>query len=306
MMAALGGRRCWDPLGESLSCDAMEGGRCFGLQGEYYTFAAEDYSVFTSEALSEECFDELAEALETQLSADPAVLFVATDGSEDKNVGTFAVAVHPGDFVCALGTAEEDQSPFKQELLGFDFAARAVVQAVARSLWARRVVFVLDCQSALSLVLQTGANFSYYLKLVDSVQASLRVLRGRGVAVSCVWVPSHGKRPGWQAPPGLCGDFLHRLTASADEAAGECRLRRFSGGAMEAWWQRRDAARAWELRAIQASAASDEALHCELRRHGLRPRERAPGDGAADPPPGNEAATESDAGTPLAAGGQFL
>ncbi|CAE7528081.1 pol [Symbiodinium sp. CCMP2592] len=249
----------------------------------------------------QECFDDLVEAIDTQLSLDPAVLFVATDGSEDKKVGAFAVAVHPGDFVCALGTADEDQSPFKQELLGFDFAAKALLKVAARSLWARRVVFVLDCQSALTLVLQKGDSFCYYLKIVDSIKASLRALRGHGVAVTCVWVPSHGKRPGWHAPPGLCGDLLRKLNASADEAAGACRLRRFSGGAIEAWWLHRNDARSWELRAIQASAASGEALHRELRRHGLRPRERAPDDGAVVPPLGSDF---GGADPSLAAGGQ--
>ncbi|CAE7488209.1 unnamed protein product [Symbiodinium sp. CCMP2592] len=249
----------------------------------------------------QECFDDLVEAIDTQLSLDPAVLFVATDGSEDKKVGAFAVAVHPGDFVCALGTADEDQSPFKQELLGFELAAKAVLKVAARSLWARRVVFVLDCQSALTLVLQKGDSFCYYLKIVDSIKASLRALRGHGVAVTCVWVPSHGKRPGWHAPPGLCGDLLRKLNASADEAAGACRLRRFSGGAIEAWWLHRNDARFWELRAIQASAASGEALHRELRRHGLRPRERAPDDGAVVPPLGSDF---GGADPSLAAGGQ--
>ena len=249
----------------------------------------------------QELLDDLTYAVETQLAEDPAVLFVASDGSEYQGVGAFSVVVHPGEFTCAMGNGDEDQSSFKQELLGFDFAAKAVCRAAAASQWARRVVFVLDCQSALSVVQRQGEGLCYLLKLVDSVKASLRALRDQGVAVTCVWVPSHGKRPRWQAPAGLCGDLLRALNDKADVAAGSCRKRRTAGGARETWWRLREEAKSWELRAILASASASEALHLELCRHGLRPRECAP---PSVVPSGAEAVASTGDAADAALGGQ--
>ena len=51
------------------------------------------------------------------------VVRLASDGSEDKSVGAFALALAPGNFVCSAGNGDEDQTPYKQELLGFHLAA---------------------------------------------------------------------------------------------------------------------------------------------------------------------------------------
>ena len=63
------------------------------------------------------------------------MLHLATDGSEHLDVGSYAVAVHPRGFTCATGNDDEDQSSFKQELLGFDCAARALSAAVRDTGW---------------------------------------------------------------------------------------------------------------------------------------------------------------------------
>ena len=73
------------------------------------------------------------EAFTEQLQQNPAVLFVATDGSEHLDVGSFAVFVQPGDFRCAAGNSDEDEAAYKQELLAFEVAVRALQGAWTES-----------------------------------------------------------------------------------------------------------------------------------------------------------------------------
>ena len=65
-------------------------------------------------------FDALLEELQRIMQTHPAV-YLASDGSEDKSVGAFALALAP--FVCSAGNGDEDQTPYKQELLAFHLAA---------------------------------------------------------------------------------------------------------------------------------------------------------------------------------------
>ena len=126
-------------------------------------------------------FDDLVEELKAQLQQDPAVLLLASDGSEHHRVGSFAVCVQPGTYRCATGNGDEDQTAYKQELLGFEIAARALHEAAAATRWTGRVIFVLDCQSALQAVLGRSLRFNYLLKLVEKVRNSLRALDRLGV-----------------------------------------------------------------------------------------------------------------------------
>ena len=210
-------------------------------------------------------FEDLVEEIVVQLQLNPAVLFLATDGSEHLDVGSYAVAVHPGGYTAALGNNDEDQAAFKQELLGFCMAATALRAAVSATGWTGRAVFVLDCQSALQVVLQKGLRFNYLLKLVEQVRLPLRDLASVGVQLQYVWVPSHGKKPNWCAPSGLCSDLLRYLNDLVDKAAADCRLRRGGQGGRVEWWQRRSAASKWELGAILASAASGQLLRAKLQ-----------------------------------------
>ena len=79
-----------------------------------------------------------------------SVIYLATHDSETRTVGALAIALSPGEAVRAAGNGDEDQAPFKQELLGFHAAASAVAAAAASCHWTGRAVFVLDCQSALA------------------------------------------------------------------------------------------------------------------------------------------------------------
>ena len=217
--------------------------------------------------------DTLVQALSVQLRLEPAVLHLATDGSEHLDVGSYAVAVHPGGFTCATGNGDEDQSSFKQELLGFDCAACALSAAVRDTGWTGRVVFALDSQSALRVVLRQDYRFCFLLRLVERIRASLLELAAMQVQLTFLWVPSHGKRPQWHPPSGLCADRLRWLNDRADRAAADCRLRRSGGRGRAEWRRSREIAGVWELEAIQALAAASQLLYNELRRHGLRPRE---------------------------------
>ena len=157
--------------------------------------------------------DDLVQALTLQLRQKPAVLVLATDGSEYCDVGSYAVAVHPGGFTCATGNGDEDQSSFKQELLGFDCAASAPVAAVRDTGWAGRVVFALDSQSALKVVLRWTHRFCFLLGLVEDEGFFDPAGYVTGAADLHV-VPSHGKCAEWQRPsPGwqLCPRVLPLL-----------------------------------------------------------------------------------------------
>ena len=157
----------------------------------------------------EELFSDLVDAMEFQMR-ERMVLYVGSDGSEADEVGAFAVGLHPGDYVCSGGHGHEDQCAFKQEMLAFDLGARATAAAAERSEWSGRAIFVLDCQSALTAVLGNGDK-SVYPVLVNSVRSALAALRRLGVQLSFVWVPSHGKRPLWEAPLGMCTETLRML-----------------------------------------------------------------------------------------------
>ena len=134
-------------------------------------------------------FEDLVEEIRVQLELNPAVLFLATDGSEHFDVGSYAVTVHPGGYTAALGNNDGDQTAYKQELLGFCMAAKALGAAASATGWTGRAVFVLDCQSALQVVLQEGLRFNYLLKLVEQVRLPLRDLASAGVQLQYVWAP---------------------------------------------------------------------------------------------------------------------
>ncbi|CAE7270798.1 hypothetical protein AK812_SmicGene40597 [Symbiodinium microadriaticum] len=96
-------------------------------------------------------------------------------------------------YTAALGNNDEDQTAYKQELLGFCMAAKALCAAASATGWTGRAVFVFDYQSALQVVLQEGLRFNYLLKLVEQVRLPLRDLASAGAQLQYVWVPSHGK-----------------------------------------------------------------------------------------------------------------
>ena len=114
-------------------------------------------------------FDALVEELQRIMQTHP-VVYLASDGSEDKSVGAFALA--PGNFVCSAGNGDEDQTPYKQKLLGFHVAATAVAEAASRSTWQGRAVFALDCKAALRTPTSAVAR-DKYPGLASEIRAAL-------------------------------------------------------------------------------------------------------------------------------------
>ncbi|CAE7883770.1 unnamed protein product [Symbiodinium necroappetens] len=217
----------------------------------------------------EELFSDLVDAMVVQMR-ERMVLYVGSDGSEADEVGAFAVGLHPGDYVCSGGHGHEDQCAFKQEMLAFDLGARATAAAAECSEWSGRAIFVLDCQSALTAVLGNGDK-SVYPVIVNSVRGALAALRRLGVQLSFVWVPSHGKRPLWEAPLGMCTETLRMLNARVDREAAACRQRRGQGSLREAWCRRREAADQWEYSAICAGSAAAALLKQKVERDARPP-----------------------------------
>ncbi|CAE7330859.1 unnamed protein product, partial [Symbiodinium sp. CCMP2592] len=114
----------------------------------------------------DELYEDLVQEL-CNLMREAAVIHSATDGSEHQDIGAFAVVVQPGGYRCAIGNGEEDQTSYKQELLGLDLATRAALDAARSTGWTGRIVFVVDCQAVLRVVLRQGDHFSYLLHIVN-------------------------------------------------------------------------------------------------------------------------------------------
>ena len=146
----------------------------------------------------EELFEALVQELCVQMQS-AAVIHLATDGSEHCDIGAYALTVQPGGFLCALGNGEEDQSSYKQELLGFALAASAALEATRLAGWSGRIVFVVDCQAVLRVVLRRGEHFSYLLSIIHQARQALGSLEACGVQLTYVWVPWQEARLGGPA-----------------------------------------------------------------------------------------------------------
>ena len=80
-----------------------------------------------------------------------------------------------------------------------------------------------------------------YPGLASEIRAALTRASMVGVQLSFVWVPSHGKRPAWEAPAGMCSELLRLLNNKADRAAhaasngGTPKLLQLSGSIRPSW-----------------------------------------------------------------------
>ena len=146
----------------------------------------------------------------------------ATDGSSRSSVGAFAVVVGTPSCVFPRGTAAEDQTPYRQEVMGLH-AALDSLHRVWQPGCQPRVFLLTDCKAALTAVEGPTCN-PYSLGLMLQVVRDLRKdLAGRGCETSLLWVPSHGKHPRWRPAPEHDSCELRALNHAADVAAGECR-----------------------------------------------------------------------------------
>ena len=133
-------------------------------------------------------------------------------------------------------------------------------------------VLRVDCKAALRTPTSAVAR-DKYPGLASEIRAALTRASVVGVQLSFVWVPSHGKRPAWEAPAGMCSELLRLLNDKTDRAAEACRLRRFNHSRRQQWWHAKTLAAEWEYQAILASAAAGNLLHDHVRRSGTRPQE---------------------------------
>ena len=217
----------------------------------------------------DDLFDSLVDALSC-IMRDRAVVYLATDGSEDQTVGAYAVALAPGNFSCSTGNGDEDQTPFKQEMLAFQLAAQALAKAAALNAW--QAIFVMDCKAAMSTTTSAPTRVKYP-GIAAAIRAALDSVATMQVQCQFVWVPSHGKHANWEAPPGMSSDGLRMLNDRADKEASACRLRRLTNSRRQAWWETRQTCARWEFEALMASSAASDMLHEHLRKLGNRPRE---------------------------------
>ena len=166
------------------------------------------------------------------MSRDTKVIYLSSDGSKE-DVGAYAVALCPGENTYATGNGDEDRSPYKQEVLGLRMASIAARRLAEGSAWDSLFLFVSDCQAVMRAFRRDHNNLNAYNlpHLVREIQENFAAIRRTSARVRMVWVPSHGKKPCWEAPPELCTDFLRLLNDRADESGRACMERRRRGSA---------------------------------------------------------------------------
>ncbi|CAE7531982.1 unnamed protein product, partial [Symbiodinium microadriaticum] len=210
------------------------------------------------------------------------VIYLAVDGSEKDHVGAFAVTVEPQRVTVKGSRDDEDQTPFKQEILSLRLAVQAVSSMTARVDFAGVFVFIGDCKAALRAAEPACVADKLALpSLVRETQQAFRELDRTGVRYWVIWVPSHGKKPEWRAPEDLCGSLLRDLNDSVDCSARDAMNRRWRGSARARWFEAWRGNLEWQDRAVHAAAAASERLmlpvdvqgNTETEMHGQLSRE---------------------------------
>ena len=187
-------------------------------------------------------------------------VYIATDGSSRASVGAFAVVVGNPSCVFPRGTAEEDQTPYRQEVMGLH-AALDSLNRVWQPGCQPRVFLVTDCKAALTAIEGPTCNPYSLGLMLQAVRDIRQDLVGRGCQISLLWVPSHGKHPRWRPAPEHDSCELRALNHAADVAAGDCMQARLTGSLRERWHAQCAATLEWELNTIRMAAACAERLH---------------------------------------------
>ncbi|CAE7875021.1 PKAR, partial [Symbiodinium sp. KB8] len=199
--------------------------------------------------------DEMAELTVKSMHQQHHV-FVATDGSADKDVSALAVVFPACDGEVATGVPSEDQGAFRAEVEAIHAAVLSAVLACQRSARAECLTVVSDCGAALAIAAGSLGEVPVLARRVHAAIRRLRVF----MRVDFHWVPSHGKQNNrfvdvqWEAS-------YRAWDARADRAAGRCMKRRCIGSMRERWHQLCAVAHSWELPAIQALQRSAERNH---------------------------------------------
>jgi hypothetical protein len=187
------------------------------------------------------------------------ILILATDGSSEYNVATWAVA--STNAVVTAQVAGHDGSPFKAELEGLRQLAACLVEAKIRNtdIW----VFV-DCTAAID-IMQARCPPLFMSALWSSFRNSLDTLAKWQSHIHLVWVPSHGKqRTGW-GTPGIHSDLAIALNDRVDQAARRLLKQIVGTNAFKRHLENLENAASWSRSAIKLAAAVGERFlaHCE-------------------------------------------
>ena len=206
----------------------------------------------------------VSEALHAQAAHNRGWVYIATDGSSRTSVGAFAVVVGSPSCAFSMGTAAEDQSPYRQEVMGLCEAFASICR-VWQPGCVPRIFLLTDCKAAQAAIGGNGYSpFSLGL-LLQAVRDLRKDLVDRGCDVSLLWVPSHGKHQRWRPAAEHDPEELRALNHAADVAAGECMQTRLSGSLREGWHAQCAATLEWELKTIRLAAACAEQLHQHVR-----------------------------------------
>ena len=200
----------------------------------------------------EDAVQSCAEQLLLPESVDHVYMF--TDGSVVDDCAAYACVIPICNGRVALGVQGESQTAFHAETAGLLCALRAIAHAGPR-LRCKAVYIVSDCQAALRIA---DGGPSALSGLAAALRDALLQAR-RYVQVGLIWVPSHGKKPGWTPPAGHDELVLRAGNASADREASNAANRRAHGSQRQRWLQAMRIGRQWEIDAVLHLARVAEA-----------------------------------------------
>eukprot|EP00439_Symbiodinium_sp_Y106_P017651 s5566_g2.t1 len=203
---------------------------------------------------------ELGEELAEDLRLPDAVLFAATDGSSEKNVGAAAVLLPQLGFSAVCGLQGEDQGPYKAELWALRLLLQVILKCDLTGL--REIHIFCDCEAAILALLQGASSLPLLAQELVSLKSRLT---SQGIAVHPHWVPSHGKHSDkWRPWPGVPADRQRAWNHQVDLlAAQECK-RRLLPSLRARFAELLRHHKAWELGAIRASAKAADRFDAVL------------------------------------------
>ena len=202
----------------------------------------------------------LSSMLQQAIAESPDAITLATDGSSRFDIGSYAIVSEKPPFCYADADEQEDQSPFRMELLALVMLFETLVKC--DTLPRLATVFV-DCESALKALAAPGR--CGIPLLAQRASDAIKGIRQQNICVSMHWVPSHGKRPGWCAPAGYAADECRRLNDKADDAARRHCEQRCRGADRQVWAGQLVAAKAREVQVVRFSSLAGTRLEMHLQ-----------------------------------------
>ncbi|OLQ04545.1 hypothetical protein AK812_SmicGene12363 [Symbiodinium microadriaticum] len=202
----------------------------------------------------------LSSMLQQAIAESPDAITLATDGSSRFDIGSYAIVSEKPPFCYADADEQEDQSPFRMELLALVMLFETLVKCDTLP---RLVTVFVDCESALKTLAAPGR--CGIPLLAQRASDAIKGIRQQNTRVSMHWVPSHGKRPGWCAPAGYAADECRRLNDKADDAARRHCEQRCRGADRQVWAGQLEAAKAREVQVVRFSSLAGTRLEMHLQ-----------------------------------------